>query len=459
MSRNKKAPVKPAAAAKGKRGKGKLATNDKAALTAAIPCSLWPNREDVLWIEGPNVHVRTQLVQQMLDEVCMLCVSPRPPGMHKMTAPKSADLLQSISRTLDSLQGQIAIPCALHRKHPPPAHPAYEPARALAKNGLAFSGIQLLHAIGVKYSGMAGTPEEIAVKRLYLADHIDFTGVQPRLARKPRGDFPSSLSHEIGVGFCCLAASAGWGVPWDQLMPIPGRGKRFDFRGKSGEYRGIWEAKGSTVYETQLSQVRQSRDQKAEHRARGDRADIELIVATRVGEGTENSCIMFADPPFDFDHRAFDPNYEHILRLRHFAKALLFAGAQNSAVQLHRMANQLDREQGEVLMTPQGVLSHSRYISGSKLSAQLETRRLGQDWYMGFTVDPAKTQLEFQVRQMAGVSVFQGMRADVLDEIETNWKSALDLELPPLKLGAAAREGDTVYSAFPDGTILACGPA
>src|ERR1043165_4229841 len=115
-------------------------------------------------------------------------------------------VLDSIAAILESLRKRICIPCALHRDWPPPDRPAYAPARAFAASGLAFAGIELLHAIGVKYSGLSGLPEEVAAHRLFLAHHLDLTGTQPRLRHKPLGDFAASLSHEIGVGFCCLAA-------------------------------------------------------------------------------------------------------------------------------------------------------------------------------------------------------------------------------------------------------------
>ena len=60
----------------------------------------------------------------------------------------------------------------------------------------------------------------------------------------------------------CLIAERYFGIPWDQLGPLPGQGKRFDYRGITGQLQCIFEAKGTSHSANQNAQINSGLDKK-----------------------------------------------------------------------------------------------------------------------------------------------------------------------------------------------------
>ena len=159
--------------------------------------------------------------------------------------PPVTDLVQ---RVLSIASQETVIPCAIDRRWPFNEQSIIDNSNELVNEGLKFSGLQLVHAIASKYSGVSGQQPEVSlIKHSHYFDHLDMSGRILRIKKMPAGDFKSDFCHAIGVGLCCLVATLKFSIKLDQFAPIPGRGKRFDFRGVSNGVNLIFEARALLI--------------------------------------------------------------------------------------------------------------------------------------------------------------------------------------------------------------------
>lgn len=83
-------------------------------------------------------------------------------------------------------------------------------------------------------------------------------------------DFQGFYSEGLGVGFTCIIANRSLSIPWDQLEPIPGPNRRFDYRGNSPNLRCIFESKGTKYRRNQHGQIEDGLKKKEYTRGRGE---------------------------------------------------------------------------------------------------------------------------------------------------------------------------------------------
>jgi len=241
----------------------------------------------------------------------------------------------------------IAIPCKISEHAPPPTTDRYEPCRSYVENDFKFQTATLLHAIAIKAapSNLKLSRQEFICRALDVADCLDVDGEIIRMKHRPEGDFQTQLSHRFGVGLMCIIASSGWHIRWADLRPIPGPGKRFDYRASCmNGLSAIFEAKGTTSSKTQQTQITNGLAKKLDIHRRSVGADIELIIASRIGDIHENSCVVFADPPMDFDDRAFSAKMDPLFRVHHAARVLRIAGYIKLSNKIIRQAKEIERD-------------------------------------------------------------------------------------------------------------------
>lgn len=195
---------------------------------------------------------------------------------------------------------------------PLPATAAYSPLKNIEHRGFSFAAQTLLHAIGCKTTPLPRSQQDECLRSAHLFTHVLDLEQVPLCFIGKLGDLQTNRSMELGIGMTCLFAHRHWAIPWDQLQPIPGRGLRFDYRGRgrlpdggtrAGKRRrvinAIFESKGTKYRASQSKQVIHGRKKKAAHHRRGDRFDVELIVSTHVGSSGQKPRILIADPPMD----------------------------------------------------------------------------------------------------------------------------------------------------------------
>jgi hypothetical protein len=261
----------------------------------------------------------------------------------------------------------------------------------------------------------------------------------------------------MGVGVVCLIASDHLGFPWDQLGPIPGRGKRFDYRARSRDRSGILEAKGTQYRNNQESQIKDGLAKKAAHHAAGERYDFELIVSTHVGGRHNQPRILLADPPSDDLEWEFSPQGDNFYRLRHYVRALQFAGAPDLARLLYLESN--DPRQQEL----------RRYDRAYQHTRTPQARvRIGDDDYVGTFFKSAVPEhghryahlRERRVRRAPidpRLTLFQGLRASRFDTIRSGEVESLELDADtamPILYSIARVDTGERASIFTDGTAF-----
>lgn len=268
------------------------------------------------------------------------------------------------------------LPVIVSTEGPLPAgNPAYRALRALPQTGFSFTPRDLLHAIGCKTAALPTSPRDECLKVAWLYTHIlDLEG--PHLAFQ--GNFGSDLqiarSQEIGIGILCLIAERFFGIPWDQLGPLPDQGKRFDYRGTKGRMRCIFEAKGTSNLAYQNSQIKHGLTKKAAHHARGDQFDVELIVSSCIEHNGRQPRIMLADPDKSSFNLLYERGDDQYYRIKHRCRILQYVGLPRSAYRLNRFARAyLDKR----------MSAYQKYFRENDEFSNLETIALGGDEFLG----------------------------------------------------------------------------
>lgn len=248
--------------------------------------------------------------------------------------------------TLLPLTSYTHLPCKICEFAKVPDRPIYKPCNDFSSSGFSFRIATLLHAIALKSASPSTRlrRNDLIQRALGVADCLDYSGSILRIRDLPPQDFRSQLSHQFGVGVTCLTACLGWNARWPSLVPIPGKGKRFDFRATLPDGKtAILEAKGTTSAGTQTKQIKSAIVKKNHHRS-NETADLELIISTRIGHKENNSCVIFADPPMDFDERAFHPDMELAFDLRHASRILQLSGLDAAARRTLSKSKQIERD-------------------------------------------------------------------------------------------------------------------
>lgn len=216
---------------------------------------------------------------------------------------------------------------------------AYDTLRNLPQTGFTFTPRDLLHAIGCKTAALPAslTDECLRSALLYTiildleSDHLSFQGTYG-------SDLQTARSHEVGIGIMCLLAERHFNIPWDQLGPLPGRGKRFDYRGTDGVLDCIFESKGTSHIGYQYRQINEGLVQKHAHHSRGESFDVELIISSFIGHNGGPPRILVADPDKSSFKELYKRGDARYYRLKHYCRALQFIGLPRSAYQLNAHA-------------------------------------------------------------------------------------------------------------------------
>ncbi len=362
---------------------------------------------------------------------------------------KQLDALLTQDRTLPIFYWPLATP--------PQQNPAYTPLRTMVPKGFQFKFRELLHAIGCKLVQLPITSENDAVSaaQFYLRI-LDLTRSDLGLVSNIEPDFKTNRTMELGTGMACLFVWKCWSVPWDQLAPIRGPGKRYDYRcvTPSG-WRGIIEAKGATSKGTQKRQVNDGLKKKRAHHKRKERHDIELIVSTLIQERS-NSSITVADPPFDAPSDTFGPHSEQYFRLRNWSKILAFSGAGDLAWTYYEKAGQfvygrppsLQRRRWGVtwrsaeLRPPDTITVGTVKYVGTWFTSPLQRGRRNHD---DISAVPSHGG--------PSLSVFQGVRGDLFERLAKGGADGGE----PIRFRAQIAESTSGYqvSVFEDGSAMA----
>lgn len=350
------------------------------------------------------------------------------------------------------------IPVQISEKAPlPDDNEAYEPIRELQRTGLRITTRELLHAIGSKTATLPSSKRDECFRASLLYTYI-LDLERPYLCFKGgmESDLKTPRSQEMGIGIMCLLASKAFNVPWDQLEALPGPGLRFDYRGQTNGFDGIFESKGTSHRGNQSGQISHGIQKKEAHHDRGERFDVELIVSTFVGSNNLQPRIILGDPDFDKLAKVYDSSDNRFFRLRHYSRILQFVGLPKSAFYLNRYARKYLK--GERLVG-------DTILSEKQTAGFLSTETFGNERYFGRwfnTVSPEGSKRYTEERYGKKLlkrfdwkirpKVFQGMREDVYragfdgEPFSHNLLTKQDIE-------KSLRKIDIPASVFPDGTI------
>lgn len=339
----------------------------------------------------------------------------------------------------------------------PIGNASYDPIRNLVQNGLNITTRELVHAIGSKTAALPSSAKDDCLRAGLLYTYV-LDLERPNLCFKPGmdSDLQTPRSQELGIGMMCLLANKAFGIPWDQLGGLPGRGLRFDYRGQLNGFDGIFESKGTSYRTNQTGQINHGIKKKEAHHNRGDRFDVELIVSTFVGRGDEQPRILVGDPDFDELAVIYDQADKRFFRLRHYSRVLQFVGLTKSAFKLHKFAKAYlkgERAIGETVLLEKEVEGY------------LDIEQFGEHRYFGRWFDSIISDRssrysyeryghEYLSRFELGLKpkVFQGMREDVYFAGFEGEPFSQDL-LTQDEIFLAKERIDEPVSLLPDGTI------
>jgi hypothetical protein len=335
----------------------------------------------------------------------------------------------------------------------PAESPSYLPIRQLIRPGLPFTFRTLLHAVGCKLSAIrVADHQECLNAAHWLTHHLDLASHVIHVRRFPESDIVPIVSQMLGIGFTCLLASNAWGFAWDQLAPIVGRGKRFDYRAIGNGVTARFEAKGTRSITNQKAQIRDGLTKKAVERSSGYRPDVHLIVSAFVGYAPSRSRLRIADPGEDVDDWSFTPESNSFYSLRHFARVANFAGCfrvgrclanlSESRVNTWRLRRLAEKEltDGEVVEID-GRAYVGRWVSS--FHSKLDLRPEVED-----TAQRQRLRSDFPT-----LETFQGIDAELLQQL---LQGEVPQKIASLADSRTAESASGVrFSMFPDGSVFA----
>jgi len=335
---------------------------------------------------------------------------------------------------------------------------AYDGIRYLPQTGFTFTPRELIHAIGCKTAALPSSAKDECIKAAWLYTHIfDLESDNLAFHGTYGSDLQAARSQEIGIGMMCLLSEKHLNIPWDQLGPLPGVGKRFDYRGANGGFNAILECKGTSHLGNQKPQITSGLDKKAAHHERGEYFDIELIVSSYIGHGGEPPRILLADPDQSSLRELYERGDKRFHRLRHYCRVLQFVGLPDSAFHLNKYARKyLDSKKS----------IYKKIIREKEERGFLESIFVDGDEFLGRWFDSWLPKESKRYRKLYEKEdkiticlqkgkrfVFQGLRRDVYEaglESEPFTQDLLSHEY----IRKYEKFQDAGVSVFPDGTIM-----
>jgi len=368
------------------------------------------------------------------------------------------------------IQTQTQLDSALDRHHTvsvevsiegplPRGNNAYNSIRNIEQNGFTFTARELLHAIGCKTSTLPSSKKDECLRMASLYTQVlDLEGPHLRFQGDYGSDFQTTYSQIVGVGMMCLIAKHYFGIPWDQLGPIPGRGRRFDYRGTNGGLRCIFESKGTSRKSTQGRQIEDGLRKKEAHHSRGDRFDVELIVSTCIEHNSGTPRIIIADPDKSSLKELYEMGDDRYYRLKHYSRVLQYLGLPESAYYLNRYAM-------EYLHGRKSI--YKRIMDEKRTTGFLDSIRVTGDTFLGrwfnrwIPVESKRYKHMYDkikkypsIQEFARCSVFQGVRRDVYEACVAP-EPFIEPLVEILETERYQRFDNSRVSVFTDGTIMA----
>lgn len=294
----------------------------------------------------------------------------------------------------------------------------YAVIRALSQTGFSFTARQLLHAIGCKTAALPVSASDECLKSAWLYTNIlDLEGPYLAFQGAYGGDLQTPRSQEIGIGMMCLIAERCFGIPWDQLGPLPGQGKRFDYRGVSGVLQCIFESKGTSYRSNQSGQIENGLDKKSAHHARGEHFDVELIISFYVGHNGDEPRILLADPDKSSFKELFSRSDDRYFRLKHYCRVLQYVGLPKSAYYLNRYAMDYLYGRRSIYKTLINEKEDRGYLQSINIDGDEFLGRWFNSWLPKESVRYKRLYKKETFFNEGGEhrSVFQGIRRDVYE--------------------------------------------
>lgn len=338
------------------------------------------------------------------------------------------------------------------------ANQAYDVIRNLPETGFSFTPRELLHAIGCKTAAIPASEQDECLKSALLYTYIlDLRAPFLCFQGNYGSDLQAARSQEIGIAFMCLLAGRFFNIPWDQLGSLPGRGKRFDYRGINGHLDCIFECKGTSHIGYQSTQIHNGIAKKDAHHARKEHFDVELIICSFIGHYGDRPKILLADP----DKRSFKELYargdDRYYRLKHYCRVLQFIGLPRSAYLLNCYAQ-------EYLENKRSI--HRTIIDEKRDRGFLEKITIAGDEFFGRWFDSWLPKGSMRYKRLYDKeknlclqffqgkrSIFQGLRRDIYESGLTSEPFSQPLldKSKTQKYQLFDKEG---VSVFPDGTVM-----
>jgi hypothetical protein len=335
---------------------------------------------------------------------------------------------------------------------------SYAPLLALPQQGFSFTPRDLLHAIGCKTAALPMSARDECLKSAWLYTNIfDLEGPHLSFQGAYGSDLQIARSQEVGIGMTCLIAERYFGIPWDQLGPLPGRGKRFDYRGTNGSLQCIFESKGTSHRSNQDPQIASGLEKKTAHHSRGEHFDIELIISSCISHNGDPPRILLADPDRSSIKHLYERGDNRYFRLRHYCRVLQYVGLPRSAFHLNRYSREYLENRRSIYRTIMDEKQERGYLSSI---------RLGNDEFLGRWFDSwlPKDSTRYKTlyersrkypfsQASTRRSIFQGLRRDVYEAglLPEPFSHPLLEKRERDKYGAFNSSG---VSVFADGTVM-----
>jgi hypothetical protein len=334
----------------------------------------------------------------------------------------------------------------------------YDPLWMLPILGFSFTPRELLHAIGCKTAALPLSAKDECLKSAWLYTNIlDLEGPHLSFKNLYGSDLQIARSQEIGIGMMCLIAERYFNIPWDQLGPLPGRGKRFDYRGHNGSINCIFESKGTSHIHNQSKQIDNGIEKKNEHHARGDHFDVELIISSYIGQNGGPPRIVLADPDKSSLKELYFRGDDRYFRLRHYCRVLQYVGLPESAFKLNQFAREyLDNR----LSLPKTILDEKRergFLQKVTIEGDEFFGRWHDSWLPKDSTRYARLIKEDKVLRSRlpspALKVFQGLRRDIYESGLSDEPFSHHL-IKKKEINTYRSYKKAGVSVFPDGTVM-----
>ncbi len=339
----------------------------------------------------------------------------------------------------------------------PPGNAAYASLAMLQQRGFSFTPRQLLHAIGCKTVALPASESDECLKVAWKFTKI-LNLESPNLSfQGAYGDLQTIFSQEIGIGMTCLIAERCFGIPWDQIGSLPGRGRRFDYRGISGQLKCIFESKGTSHRGNQDGQIDRGLKKKRAHHARGEYFDVELIISFCIGHDGDTPRILLADPDKSSFKELYDRGNDRYFRLKHYCRVLQYVGLPKSAYLLNRYALEYLYDRRSIYHTIIDEKNERGYLDSINIEGDEFLGRWHDSWLPKESVryerlykrEKERSNIQSGKRRL----IFQGVRRDVYDA---------GLKPEPFSQPLIGKQDAERYrffdqsgvSVFPDGTVM-----